>query len=310
MIDGVFEPQQGDDETVRFREAVLTDADVPWVQARVRQRVLRWFARQGYLDKEDAKDMAEWGSGGGFSLDASVRIQAADRAGLERLLRYCARPPFALERLETIDAQRLIYHLPKAQPDGCTELILTPLELIDRLVALIPPPHTHRHRYHGVLAPNATLRAAVTALAREALNDAQQQTNQEKKDTVDAVWRSPARYLWAMLLARIYELSPLTCPHCGAEMRIIGFVTDGISIRRILEHIGEPAQPPPVAPARPCAAQSCFACVPAQAFHGLGVHCSIAAHPPASEERSEPVALLDSIAQPEPDFQFDQTLSW
>jgi hypothetical protein len=65
--------------------------------------------------------------------NASVRIEADDRAGLERLLRYCARPPFALERLEAIDAQRLIYHLSRPQPDGRTDLMLTPLELIDRL---------------------------------------------------------------------------------------------------------------------------------------------------------------------------------
>ncbi|MCP4869092.1 MAG: hypothetical protein GY898_10290, partial [Proteobacteria bacterium] len=124
VIDGVFEPAQGDDETVRFRETVLTDADIQWVQARVRQRVLRWFARQGYLDKDEAKDMAEWRNDGGFSVDASVRIEADDRAGLERLLRYCARPPFALERLEAIDAQRLIYRLTKPRPDGSTEPFL------------------------------------------------------------------------------------------------------------------------------------------------------------------------------------------
>ncbi len=162
--------------------------------------------------------------------------------------------------------------------------MLTPLELIDRLAALIPPPHTHRHRYHGVLAPNATLRAAVTALAREASNGAQQQTEKkDTKDAVEAVWRSPARYLWAMLLARIYASAPLACPQCGANMRIVAFVTDGISVRRILEHIGEPAHPPPVAPAR---------------------------GPPAWEEEAEPVALLDPIAQSEPDFQFDQTVNW
>gem|GEM_PF-5664179 len=28
-----------------------------------------------------------------------------------------------------------------------------------RLARLVPPPHIHRHRYHGVLAPNARLRA-------------------------------------------------------------------------------------------------------------------------------------------------------
>ncbi|MCU0735765.1 MAG: transposase [Methylotetracoccus sp.] len=36
---------------------------------------------------------------------------------------------------------------------------------MDQLAALIPPPRKHRHRYHGVLAPNAPLRNAVTAQA-------------------------------------------------------------------------------------------------------------------------------------------------
>jgi hypothetical protein len=35
----------------------------------------------------------------GFSVDTSVRIEAHDRAGLERLLRYCARPAFSMQRL-------------------------------------------------------------------------------------------------------------------------------------------------------------------------------------------------------------------
>ena len=52
-----------------------------------------------------------------------------------------------------------MYRLPKAQADGSTQLRLTPLELIDRLAALIPPPRIHRHRYHGVLAANSPLRA-------------------------------------------------------------------------------------------------------------------------------------------------------
>ncbi len=59
-----------------------------------------------------------------FSVDASVRIEANDRAGIERLLCCCARPPFALEWLEASDAQRLIYHLSKPQPDGRTNIHL------------------------------------------------------------------------------------------------------------------------------------------------------------------------------------------
>ena len=48
------------------------------------------------------------------------------------------------------------------------ELVLTPLELIDRIAQLVPPPRTHRHRYYGVLAPNSPLRAAVTVIVQVA----------------------------------------------------------------------------------------------------------------------------------------------
>ena len=44
----------------------------------------------------------------GFSVDAGVCIEADDRAALERLLRYCARPPFAMERLRKEGAE-LVY---------------------------------------------------------------------------------------------------------------------------------------------------------------------------------------------------------
>ena len=58
---------------------------------------------------------AGWGSSStscnsGFSVDASVRVAPKDRAGLERLLRYCARPVFASERLSwACEGERLVY---------------------------------------------------------------------------------------------------------------------------------------------------------------------------------------------------------
>ena len=48
---------------------------------------------------EVGREMANWGHNSGYSADARVRIEAKDRARLERLLRYCARPVFASERL-------------------------------------------------------------------------------------------------------------------------------------------------------------------------------------------------------------------
>ena len=66
----------------------------------------------------------------------------------------------------------------------------------------------------------------------------------------DSTSRSPARYLWAMRLARLYEVFPLLCPSCGAPMRIIALITDTPAIRQILDHLGEPSTPPPLAAAR------------------------------------------------------------
>ena len=151
---------------VVFHAATGLEANaIAQVQAQVRRRLLRVFVRRGLLPDDDAQAMGQWQQGGGFSGDGSVCIEATDRAGRERLLRYCARPPFALDRLRERDREHLIYEPPKPGPGGSGPQCLTPLELLDRLAALVPPPRLHRHRYFGVLAPNAPLRTAVTALA-------------------------------------------------------------------------------------------------------------------------------------------------
>jgi hypothetical protein len=141
VLDGVFEAEPDAGASATFRETIgLSAQEVAAVQAQVRRRVLRGFVRWGWLAEGDRQAMQGWAHGGGFSMDAAVRIEGRDKDRLERRPRYGARPPFALERLEPSGADRLVYHLPKPGPDGRTELMLTPLELIDRLAALIPSP--------------------------------------------------------------------------------------------------------------------------------------------------------------------------
>jgi len=41
--------------------------------------------------------------------------------------------------------------------DGTTHLVMTPLEFLQHLAALVPRPRLHLIRFHGVLAPNAAL---------------------------------------------------------------------------------------------------------------------------------------------------------
>jgi hypothetical protein len=113
------------------------------------------------LDATTAADMLAR-ENSGFSVDASVRITLIDRdvpsyfQSLEHLLRYCARPPFALERLSV-----------RRGEDG----------RISRVCYVLP-----RHK--------------------------------------------------------------------AADIRLIPFITDPSPIRKILTHLGEPLEPPPVSPAR------------------------------------------------------------
>jgi hypothetical protein len=264
----------------------VTPADLAALTERVRRRVIRWFRLARLLDAAATADMLAW-ENSGFSVDASVRITLLDRdvpsyfRSLEHLLRYCARPPFALERLSVIRGPdgriiRVRYVLPRhkaanwvgrgrgrksTRPGANGVVELSPLEFLDRLADLVPPPRKHRHRYHGVFAPNHKLRRAVTGLAignigkrcdsaagghgggghaTEGGCDANQKPRSH--DT--------SRIAWAKLMARVGEEFPLECPACGGDIRLIAFITEPGPIRKILSHLGEPLEPPPISPAR------------------------------------------------------------
>ena len=185
---------------------------------------------------------------------------------------------------------RLVYRFPKPDIHGRTELLLTPLELLDALAKFVPPPRVHRHRYHGVLAPNARLRPHVVAFGRPELVSEEPAAEGDVASPSPApepapAPASPARIRWAVLLARIYDVLPLLCPACGAEMRILTFLTDPPVVSAILLHLDLPHKPPPLSPARG----------PPQSDLLTGLLDQTPAFDPAEPE-------------PIPDFEFDQSL--
>jgi hypothetical protein len=97
----------------------------------------------------------------GFHLHTGVAVAAHHRLGREILLRYCARPLLSLERLSVLDDGRIAYRIKKPWRPDRTHRVMTPLEFMARLVALIPPPRTPLIHFHGAFAPNFRRRALV-----------------------------------------------------------------------------------------------------------------------------------------------------
>jgi len=209
--DGFFVPN-GDRPPAFLPARPITQADLATLAEKVRRRVVRWFRMKRFLDADAAAAMLRW-ENSGFSVDASVRITLINRdvpsyfQSLEHLLRYCARPPFALERLFVRCAEDgritcVRYVLPRhkaanwvgqgrerksTRPSANGVVELSPCDFLDRLADLVPPPRKHRHRYHGVFAPNHKLRSAVTALAKR-------QGRQATRGRNGRVWERRSRH--------------------------------------------------------------------------------------------------------------------
>ena len=133
------------------------------------------------------------------------------------------------------------------QPGANGVVELSPFEFLDRLADLVPPPRKHRHRYHGVFAPNHRLRKAVTSLAigkvgkrQEAATGGHAVDGHATGGCCDARQKprshDTSRIAWAKLMARVGEEFPLECPACGVDIRLIAFITEPGPIRKIFTH--------------------------------------------------------------------------
>jgi hypothetical protein len=83
------------------------------------------------------------------------------------LIRYTARGAVSLERLETDANGHLLSTFSRPWSDGTTGITLSPLELLEKLAALVPLPRMHLVRYGGCLAPHSQLRGSITRPPRQ-----------------------------------------------------------------------------------------------------------------------------------------------
>lgn len=175
----------------------------------------------GMEETEDTKGCQTLATGGGFSLHAGVSAKAHERAKIERLCRYIARPAVSTHRLERLPDGTISYELKTPYKNGTTHVIFDPLDFIARLAALVPKPRFHLIRFHGVFAPNSKHRAVVTSAGKEK----QPPSTATTELPVDSEERR-GKMSWAMRLKRVFNIDITVCRHCQGAVRIIACIED------------------------------------------------------------------------------------
>ena len=72
-----------------------------------------------------------------------MRCDADERQRLEQLCRYITRLALANERVQINSAGQVVLELKTPWREGATHIVMSPLEFMQRLAALVPRPRLH-----------------------------------------------------------------------------------------------------------------------------------------------------------------------
>ena len=160
------------------------------------------------------------------------RILNEEPARLAHMARYLVRPPVATGRVSSTPDGRVLLEVPADPAKGAE--VLDPLEWVHRITTQIPDPRKHLVRYAGAYA-----------------NRSRRQYRREGHGVrvVEPVREDEpprtGRASWARLLRRLFEVDPLLCPACGAEMKVVAVITEPRVIDGILRHLEKSGKPDP-----------------------------------------------------------------
>jgi hypothetical protein len=148
--------------------------------------------------------------------------------------------------------------------DGTSAVIFERQDFMAKLAVLVPAPRAHLIRYHGTFGPFAAWRAFIVPLPAANNNPETSVTgpgapppgSAPSDSEIDASAPTPAKprprnYTWSELMKRVFLLDVLQCEICGGAMKIITAIHAPDTTRKILDHLGLPSRPPPLAPAVP-----------------------------------------------------------
>ncbi len=208
-----------------------------------RHKVIRLLQDECLLSEERTELLLSWRHTG-FSVHNRVTVEPEDQPAVERLARYIMRPPISLERMTWDGVGEVRYRRKRGHesPGVPVEPVETfdPLEFLARVIMHIPEPRRHLVRYYGRYSNVSRGKRRKEDDAEGAGSpDAEGPPERRREEGPGA---RALRRSWAQLIKRIYEVDPLVCPSCGAEMKVIAFITEHEVVDKILRHLKRRAE--------------------------------------------------------------------
>jgi hypothetical protein len=218
--DGCFDQDGG------FMAWAVPDASV--LEGLFRLEVLGMLKKEGKITDFIIENMMGWYHSG-FNVYYGEAIWPSDQEGIERLAQYIVRAPISQERLLYIPASeshdgvaRVIY---KGKNSGVRETFVA-LDWLARLVTHIPNRGEQLVRYYGYYSNKSRGMRKKT------------ETDNQAPLLVDSdISKKALRRNWARLIQKVYHTDPLLCRKCKGSMRIISFIEDEETIKKILLHL-------------------------------------------------------------------------
>jgi hypothetical protein len=170
------------------------------------------------------------------SFSPGEAIPFEDKKAIEDVACYMVRAPLSLKKLVYLDGQKAVLYRSRMNPFlGRNFEAMDPLEWLARLADHIPDAGKHRTHSYGFYASRARA------------------SRREKEGWELAAEAAPTKRRcppsWARLISNVYHADPLVCRQCGGKLKVIAYVSDEMSVKRILAELGlsppEQERPPP-----------------------------------------------------------------
>jgi hypothetical protein len=163
-------------------------------------------------------------------------IASEDKKAVEDVACDLVRAPLSLKKLVYLDGQKAVLYRSRMNPSlGRNFEAMDPLEWLARMADQIPDTGKHRTHFHGFYAS----RVRASRRETEASDVPAEPTTQR---------RCPLS--WAKFMSKVYHADPLACLQCGGKLKVVAYVSDEISVKRVLAALGlsppEDEKPPPV----------------------------------------------------------------